>query len=167
MCLAAGVIVKGDSEIVCPLDDTGKFVDPVTDFKGQYVKDADKNIIKKLKEDGRLVNLSQIKHSYPFCWRSETPLLYRAVPSWFMRVQQMRQNLMDKNDQTYWVPESIREGRFANWLRDARDWNLSRKRYWGTPMPVWMSEDGEESVCIGSIDELYKVCTGQVFKVFK
>ena len=110
------------------MDDTGKFVEPVNDFKGQYVKDADKNIIKKLKESGRMVNCSQVKHSYPFCWRSETPLLYRAVPSWFMRVQQMTKTLLKKNDETYWVPESIREGRFANWLRDARDWNLSRNR---------------------------------------
>lgn len=76
MCLAAGVITR-DQEIICPLDEVGKFVDPVTDFKGQYVKDADKNIIKRLKEDGRLVSASQIKHSYPFCWRSDTPLLYR------------------------------------------------------------------------------------------
>ena len=104
----------------------GRFVDPVTDFKGQYVKDADKNIIKKLKEEGRLFSQAQLTHSYPFCWRSETPLLYRAVPSWFCRVEQMRQTLLEKNDETYWVPESIREGRFANWLRDARDWNLSR-----------------------------------------
>ena len=129
----------------------------MTDFKGQYVKDADKNIIKKLKDMGRLVNASQIKHSYPFCWRSETPLLYRAVPSWFMRVEQMTKTLLEMNEKTYWVPETIKEGRFANWLRDARDWNLSRNRYWGTPIPVWMSPDGEEAVCVGSIAELEKL----------
>merc|ERR1719290_697942 len=126
----------------------------VTDFVGQYVKDADKNIIKHLKAADRLVHAGTLKHSYPHCWRSDTPLLYKAVPSWFMRVQHMQQKLLDNNANTYWVPETIKEGRFANWLRDARDWNLSRNRYWGTPIPIWMSEDGLEQVCVGSIQEL-------------
>ena len=156
MCLAHGII-KQDGEVVCPLDGVGKFTKEVTDFAGQYVKDADKNIIKHLKGIDRMVQASSIKHSYPHCWRSDTPLLYRAVPSWFMRVQQMQQKLLDNNASTYWVPDSIKEGRFANWLRDARDWNLSRNRYWGTPIPVWMSEDGEEAVCIGSIEELHQL----------
>jgi len=156
VCLAQG-IVQQDGEVVCPLDGVGRFTSEVTDFVGQYVKDADKNIIKHLKAAGRLVHAGTLKHSYPHCWRSDTPLLYKAVPSWFMRVQHMQQKLLDNNASTYWVPDIIKEGRFANWLRDARDWNLSRNRYWGTPIPVWMSEDGEESVCIGSIEELHKL----------
>ena len=143
--------------MVCPLDGVGKFTEEVTDFVGQYVKDADKNIIKHLKASGRMVQAGTIKHSYPHCWRSDTPLLYRAVPSWFMRVQHMQQKLLDNNANTYWVPDSIKEGRFANWLRDARDWNLSRNRYWGTPIPVWTSEDEEEIVCVGSIEELHQL----------
>ena len=89
--------------MVCPLDASGRFTDKVTDFKGLYVKDADKEIIKYLKEKGRMVKSGTIKHSYPFCWRSQTPLLQRAVPSWFMKVQQMRERLLSHNEETYWV----------------------------------------------------------------
>ena len=154
VCKIYGVISAGDPEVVCPLDNIGRFVSPVSDFEGIYVKDADKDIIKHIKDKGRLFAAATVNHNYPFCWRSHTPLLYRAVPSWFMRVEQMRDNLLAKNDETYWVPEAIREGRFRNWLKDARDWNISRSRYWGTPIPLWISEDGLESVCVGSIAEL-------------
>jgi len=153
VCLAHNVIKKGQ-EIPCPVDSNGVFTEAVPPVKGEHVKKADPTLIALIKENGRLVQKDNLDHSYPFCWRSDTPLIYKAVPSWFVKVEEIRDKIVKNNNETYWVPSAVKEGRFHNWLTDARDWAVSRNRFWGTPIPIWASEDMSEIVCIGSIAEL-------------
>lgn len=144
---------KAKIPIVCPVDRNGQFTEQVPEYAGQFVKDADKSIIKRLKEQESVVHHGTCRHRYPYCWRSDTPLIYRAMKTWFVAVEKIKDRLLAANDQIHWTPEHLQQGRFGKWLEQARDWAISRNRYWGTPIPIWQSECGKTLV-VGSIAEL-------------
>ncbi|NLK75387.1 MAG: isoleucine--tRNA ligase [Clostridiales bacterium] len=144
---------KYDLPFVQLINGQGEFKSEVTDFAGMFCKDADEGIIKKLASEGLLFKVLKYEHSYPFCWRCDTPLIYYARETWFIKMTAVKDDLIRNNDTINWMPESIGKGRFGDWIRNVQDWGISRDRYWGTPLPIWECEDGHLHA-IGSIAEL-------------
>lgn len=150
VCEANGI------ELIVPVDSRGRFTAEVPDLEGQLVFDANAQVIRMLKDRGRVIRHETYDHSYPHCWRTGTPLIYRAVSSWFVEVTAIKDRLLELNDAIRWVPDHLRDGSFGKWLANARDWTISRNRFWGAPIPVWRSDDPEypRIDVYGSIAEL-------------
>ncbi|HEU5167036.1 MAG TPA: isoleucine--tRNA ligase, partial [Chitinophagaceae bacterium] len=150
--------------ILTMVDREGKFVDGLGEFSNRYVKnykdqkdyvDVNVDIAVKLKKENRAFKVEKYEHSYPHCWRTDKPVLYYPLDAWFIKTTAIKDRMVELNKTINWKPKSTGEGRFGNWLENMVDWNLSRSRFWGTPLPIWKTEDGEEEICIGSIAELY------------
>ena len=146
------------------VDKQGRFVKEVSDFAGRYVKDygqeeersVDEDIVIKLKQENKLFHSEKYVHSYPHCWRTDRPVLYYPLDSWFIKASKAKERMFELNKTINWKPASTGEGRFGKWLENLQDWNLSRSRYWGIPLPIWRTEDGNQATCVGSVEELGK-----------
>ncbi|PWH83718.1 isoleucine--tRNA ligase [Algibacter marinivivus] len=161
------MLVKDENDNLVPLVDLqGKFRPEMAEFAGKYVKNEyyndgeapersiDVELAIKLKEENKAFKVEKYKHSYPNCWRTDKPILYYPLDSWFVKVTDVKDRMFELNETINWKPKSTGTGRFGNWLANANDWNLSRSRYWGIPLPIWRTEDGKEEICIGSVEEL-------------
>lgn len=156
VCTANGV------PFVDAVDPQGNFLPAISEWGGQNIKDAEKAIVQRLKQDGALFRQEVINHSYPYCYRSDTPLMYRAISAWYVRVEDMRDRMVRNNASVHWIPEYVKDGRFGNWLSQARDWNISRNRFWGNPIPVWRCKGCGNLEALSSAKELEEKCGSSI-----
>ena len=148
------VAQQNDLPVLQTINAEGAFIDAVTAYRGMWVKDADPEITRDLRKRGLLYKSAKHEHTYPFCWRCGTPLLYFARDTWFIRSTAYRDKMIELNQTINWVPDHIKDGRFGNWLNDLKDWALGRERYWGTTLPIWVDDQNGEMICVGSVAEL-------------
>lgn len=154
VCSANNLIDNQTVSNYCPIDESGRFTDVIEPYKGRLVFETEDDIRAHLKKTGDLLKIQMYKHNYPFCWRTETPLIYCTVPSYYIRVTALKDRLIELNRNVNWYPREIGENRFHQWLSNVKDWAVSRSTSYATPIMLWISEDGEDTICVGSIDEL-------------
>jgi len=149
-CKAEGIA------LVNPVDEKGKFTREVSDFAGRNVIEANRDIIRLLKSREQVIADGTLEHNYPHCWRCRTPLIYKAMEAWYFSIEKIKDDLLSCNQEVNWIPDTVKDGRFGNWLTNARDWNISRNRYWSTPMPIWECGSCAQRKVLGSIEEIYQ-----------
>lgn len=148
---------KNNVPLVCPVDEKGRYTEEVLEFSGRNVMEANMDVLRCLKEKGSVILDGTLVHNYPHCWRCKTPLIYKAMDAWYFNIEKVKDRLIELNEDINWVPENVKDGRFGKWLKNARDWNISRNRYWSTPIPIWECNCCHERKVLGSILEIEQV----------